>query len=49
MIINPAAGRGGYKKNLPEALKMLSDAGYAVSVFFTEHRGHATERIRRGL
>ena len=43
MIINPAAGRGGYKKNLPEALKMLSDAGYAVSVFFTEHRGHATE------
>ena len=43
MIINPAAGRGGYKKNLPEALKMLSDAGYAVSVFFTERRGHATE------
>ena len=43
MIINPAAGRGGYKKNLPEALKMLSDAGCAVSVFFTEHRGHATE------
>ena len=43
MIINPAAGRGGYKKNLPEALKMLSDAGYAVSVFFTEHRSHATE------
>ena len=43
MIINPAAGRGGYKKNLPEALKMLSDAGCAVSVFFTERRGHATE------
>ena len=43
MIINPAAGRGGYKKNLPEALKMLSDAGYAVSVFFTERRGHAIE------
>lgn len=43
MIINPAAGRGGYRKNLPEALKMLSDAGYAVSVFFTESRGHATE------
>ena len=43
MIINPAAGRGGYKQNLPEALKMLSDAGCAVSVFFTERRGHATE------
>ena len=43
MIINPAAGRGGYKQGLPEALKMLSDAGYAVSLFFTEYRGHATE------
>ena len=43
MIINPAAGKGGYRKGLPEALKLLSDAGYAVSVFFTEHRGHATE------
>ncbi len=43
MIINPAAGKGGYKKNLPEALKMLSDAGFSPSVFFTESRGHATE------
>ena len=43
MIINPAAGRGGYKKELPEALKLLSDGGYAPSVFFTERRGHATE------
>ena len=43
MIINPAAGRGGYKQGLPEALKLLSDAGYAVSLFFTEYRGHATE------
>ena len=43
MIINPAAGKGGYKQGLPEALKMLGDAGYAVTLFFTEHRGHATE------
>ena len=43
MIINPAAGKGGYRKGLPDALKLLSDAGYAVSVVFTEHRGHATE------
>lgn len=43
MIINPAAGKGGYKKELPEALKLLSDAGYAVSIFFTEARAHATE------
>ena len=27
MIINPAAGKGGYKKGLPESMKMLSEAG----------------------
>lgn len=43
MIINPAAGKGGYKKGLPESMKMLSEAGFEVSVFFTEYRGHATE------
>lgn len=43
MIINPAAGKGGFKRDLPEALKLLSDSGYAVTVFFTESRGHATE------
>lgn len=43
MIINPAAGRGGYKHGLPEALKLLSDAGCTVSLFFTQHRAHATE------
>ena len=43
MIINPAAGKGRYKKGLAEAIKNLSDAGYDVSVFFTERRGHATE------
>lgn len=43
MIINPAAGKGGFKKDLPDALKELSNAGYAVSVYFTESRGHATE------
>ena len=43
MIINPAAGKGGFRRSLPDALKMLSDAGYAVTVYFTESRGHATE------
>ena len=42
MIINPAAGKGGFKRGLPESLKLLSDAGYDVTVFFTEYRGHAT-------
>ena len=43
MIINPAAGKGGFRRALPDALKLLSDAGYAVTMYFTECRGHATE------
>lgn len=43
MIINPAAGRCKYKSGLAEALKILADAGYVTSLFFTEHVGHATE------
>jgi len=43
MIINPAAGKGHFKNGLPEALKLLSDAGYDTALFFTEYRGHATE------
>lgn len=43
MIINPAAGKGGYAHRLPEALKLLSDSGYTVSLYFTERPGHATE------
>ncbi len=43
MIINPAAGKCKYRDGLAEALKILSDAGYETSIFFTEHVGHATE------
>ncbi len=43
MIINPAAGKGGFRRSLPDALKLLSDNGCAVTVYFTEGRGHASE------
>lgn len=43
MIINPAAGRCKYRNGLAEALKILADAGYVTSLFFTEYVGHATE------
>ena len=53
MIINPAAGRGGYKQGLPEALKLLSDAGCTVSLFFTQRAlindrvvGHTPQLLR---
>lgn len=43
MIINPAAGKCKYRDGLAEALKILADAGYIPSIYFTEHTGHATE------
>ena len=43
MIINPAAGKCKFREGLAEALKLLSDAGYTTSIFFTERRGHAAE------
>lgn len=42
LIINPAAGRGGYKVNLPEALNVLDLGGYRTTLFFTTGRGEAT-------
>lgn len=43
LIVNPAAGRGGYKNNFAEALKELYRGGYTVTVFFTAGRGDAIE------
>lgn len=42
MIINPNAGKGAYSNGLAPALKKLSDAGCAVTVFFTQGRADAT-------
>ena len=47
LIINPAAGRGGYKINLPEALNILDIGGYRTTLFFTSGRGEATEFAAR--
>ncbi len=42
LIVNPAAGSGGYKKNFGEALYVLNEGGYDTTVFFTAGRGDAT-------
>lgn len=47
LVINPAAGRGGYKFNLPDALHTLDRGGYRTTIFFTAGRGEATELVRR--
>ena len=43
LIVNPAAGRGGYRLNFPEALNLLDNSGFRTTLFFTEDRGDATQ------
>lgn len=43
LIVNPAAGRSGYKYNFAEAMNELSRGGYRVTLFFTSRSGDATE------
>ena len=47
LIVNPAAGRGGYKVNFTEALHTLDLGGYRTTLFFTSGRGDATEFAAR--
>ncbi|MBR4549421.1 MAG: YegS/Rv2252/BmrU family lipid kinase [Oscillospiraceae bacterium] len=46
LIVNPAAGRGGYKYNLPDALRTLDQGGYRTTLFFTSASGDATALVR---
>lgn len=47
LIINPAAGRGGYKQGFTEALKILNDGGYRTTLFYTTGARDATEYAGR--
>lgn len=47
LIINPAAGRGGYKQGFTEALKILNDGGYRTTLFYTDGARAATEYAGR--
>ncbi len=42
LIVNPAAGRGAYKKGFADALYTLAQGGMRTTVFFTSGRGDAT-------
>ena len=42
MVINPEAGKGAYKTNLGDALRLLDMGGYSTTLFFTSGRGDAT-------
>ena len=42
LIVNPAAGKGGYKVNFGEALHVLDKGGYTTTLFFTGGPGEAS-------
>ena len=42
LIVNPSAGRGGYRYYFGEAMKVLADGGYRTELFFTSGRKEAT-------
>ncbi|MCR5664832.1 MAG: YegS/Rv2252/BmrU family lipid kinase [Oscillospiraceae bacterium] len=46
LIINPAAGRGGYKVNFADAMQLLSGGGFRVDLYYTAGRGDASAFAR---
>ena len=47
VLVNPNAGKGGYKSVLGEVLKEFSDGGWTPTVCFTRQPGEAPELVRR--
>lgn len=45
LIINPMAGRSGYKNGFGEVMNILDSGGYLTTVYFTQ--GAATRRYLR--
>ncbi len=47
LIINPAAGYGGYEENFGEALRLLDAAGYRTTLYYTSGPQQATQFAAR--
>lgn len=45
LLINPNAGRGGYRQVLGEILHVFHQAGFRVTVFFTDGPGQAAQLV----
>ena len=45
LIVNPVAGRGGFKTLFGEAMLTLANGGLQPDLYFTQNRGDATERL----
>ena len=46
LVVNPNAGRGGYKSGFAEALRTLDKGGYRTTLYFTSGPGEATELVK---
>jgi YegS/Rv2252/BmrU family lipid kinase len=49
IIANPAARGGAVKRQWPQIERLLQDLGFAYTVQFTEHRGHAARLVEDAL
>lgn len=47
LLVNPNAGKGGYKTSLTAVIEEFCKGGYLPTVYFTEHPGHAPELVER--
>ena len=47
VLVNPNAGKSGYKTVLGEVLKTFSDGGYTPTVFFTRQPGEAPHLVEK--
>ncbi len=47
LIINPAAGKGGYKSRLPGIVEVMSRHGFLPTIYMTEKAGDASDFVRR--
>ena len=43
LIVNPVAGRGGFKTQFGEAMLVLANGGLRPDLYFTQNRGDATD------
>ena len=47
LLVNPNAGKGGYKTSLTAVIEEFCRGNYLPTVFFTRHSGHAPELVER--
>lgn len=46
LIINPVAGKGEFRDSISDILEIFCSGGFAVTVYMTKYKRHATELVR---